>query len=416
MALNFYNAYIDNIAKSPKEEYLSEYDHVVSQDFNSSTTVQTILEETGRGTGEFNEIDARITRLIDPKTGTKQGDDWRKITYSDKVSDKVGFLYQFFDSYWITVNGDLYGMPTSSMVARKCNEKLRWYDDNGVYREIPIPLMASNAGMLLNGNKYMELANGQRDATIQNNDYTKYLKDGQEFIFGRPEKRTKYRIIHQDDTDECDTIGVRFERYQVNEELDNFELGIANYYARPIFKLTILNDDGEFVIGDTIQINYIILDKDNQQVSKDVLYESSDESVMTIDSNGIVTALTDGIATVKVSMVNNTDVFDELTLLVTATPSSNVYIDVSNSTTEITKTFTETYIWSKYDNGVLLTSNFTFEIDTSSTASSNDYDFTVINENSYSITCINEGKKLVVNILEDDGLSKQITYDLVGFW
>ena len=73
-------------------------------------------------------------------------------------------------------------------------------------------------------------------------------------------------------------------------------------------------------------------------------------------------------------------------------------------------------MWSKYDNGILLTSNFTFEIDPSSTASSNDYDFTIINGNSYSITCINEGKKLVVNVLEDDGLSKQITYDLVGFW
>ena len=416
MALSFYDAYVDNLAKSPKEEYLSEMSSLVKSDFANSTSVDTVLEETSRGSGLYEEVDVRLTRVIDPKTGGKQGDDWRKITYGELVDDKMGLLYQFFDSYWLVVNGDLSGMPTSSVIATKCNEELKWYDEYGVYREIPIPLISSDARMLLAGNKYMELASGQRDSFVQLNDYTKFLQDGQEFIFGRPEMRTKYRIVHQDDSESCELIGLRLERYQVNPEVDNLELGIANYVDRPRFSLTVLNSDSELAVSNSLQIKYSILDKDSQQVNQDVVFTSSDEDVLTVDSNGLVTAVAEGIATIDVSMAKNKDVSDELILYVVAVPSSNEYLKVDNSTLEITKTFEEIYTWDKYDNGVLLASSFTFTIDGSTTASGSDYKFTVVDGNSYKIECINEGKKVTVNIAEVGGLTKQVTYDLVGFW
>jgi hypothetical protein len=357
---------------------------------------------------------------------------------------EIGSYVEYESTTWLVINKDKRTIDTHiNGVSYECNDFIRWYDSDGVYREFPVYL--NQKSVRIDEDNYMFLMDGTRECYVQLNEHTAKIFDGKEFLLDSVSKRNKYRVINQETLNNGNALLMTFERYQINTDVDNIELGIANYANRPIFNLTILNDDSEFVIGDTIQINYSILDKDNQQVSKDVVYDvgiqtilseldsmnledmdlltlgelgytSTTEDVVSVDENGIVTALTYGIATIRVSMADNENVYDEFQLLVTATPLSNTYIDVNNSTAEIIKTLTETYTWNKYDNGVLLPSNFTFEIDPSSTASSNDYDFTIINGNSYSITCINEGKKLAVNILEDGGLSKQITYDLVGFW
>ena len=253
---------------------------------------------------------------------------------------EIGSYVEYESTTWLVINKDKRTIDTHiNGVSYECNDFIRWYDLDGVYREFPVYL--NQKSVRIDEDNYMFLMDGTRECYVQLNEHTAKIFDGKEFLLDSVSKRNKYRVINQETLNNGNALLMTFERYQINTDVDNVELGIANYENRPIFNLTILNDDSEFVIGDTIQINYSILDKDSQQVQKDVMYESSDESVMTVDSSGIVTALTDGIATVKVSMVNNIDVFDELTLLVTATPSSNVYIDVSNSTTEITKTFTE---------------------------------------------------------------------------
>ncbi len=82
----------------------------------------------------------------------------------------------------------------------------------------------------------------------------------------------------------------------------------------------------EMKIGDTLKLDYEVTP--NNATKKDVSFTSDNESVLKVDNEGIVTALSEGEATIKVSLIDTT-LSDSLTIVVTS--SKEYYLETLNS-------------------------------------------------------------------------------------
>lgn len=298
---------------------------------------------------------------------------------------------------------------------RKCNAYLRFYDSNGVYREIKARVEDENSNTTLSENKYMTLTNGELYGLVQTNSITSEIKEGSEFIFGNL-GRYKYRVSYLNDFQFNGLTILNFERYQINTEVDNLELGIANYTNRPTFTLTVSPIASQISIGDSVELDYQLLDKDSIEVEKDITWTSSDDLIATVDNDGLVSAIGNGTVSITATMTNNSSVYDSTDVEITETPIDNFEIVIDNGDLDILRTDTQTFVWSMLNNGIITTSNFTFAINSSSTATSEQYLFTTVDGNTYTIKNVIEGGTLIIDIEEDGGLTKQVTYNFVGYW
>lgn len=419
MALEFYTAYLNNLSKTPKERYIDDLDAVTDRQFQNSSSWDTIKEEDSIGAGTYSDLIVRLNKVIDPRTGTKLGDAYRKIIYQDRVSDKFGLYYQYDNRYWIASNPDLIGLPTSSTIILRCNDLLRWYDECGVYKEYPVYIDASDVGFGLNEDEHQVLTDGRIKGLVQFNDDTSKLLEGHEFLLGRENKYAKYRVSFEDDFETNEVLKLKFSRYQINSDVDNLELGIANYAKRPQFSLNILPTNTEISIGNTVQLEYSLLDKDGQKDDeRTISWESSDEDIATVDEYGIVMGIANGSASITATMTCNNTVLDSVDFLITDTPSDNIEYILTPSNESITRSDTIEFEAKKLNNGTEVIETFTFEIDSATTASSDDYVFTTLTDTTFSIKNLNEGETVVILVTPDSDVGNAFTrsLNLNGYW
>ena len=96
MALDFYNAYINNLSQTPKDRYLNDMEAVIDRQFQNSSSWDTVKEEDGIGVGTYSDLVVRLNSVLSPKTGTKLGDEYRKLIYKDRQTEpKLGLYYQY---------------------------------------------------------------------------------------------------------------------------------------------------------------------------------------------------------------------------------------------------------------------------------------------------------------------------------
>jgi len=419
MALNFYDVYINNLAETPKERYLNDMDAVIDRQFQNASDWDTVQEEDSIGAGTYTDLIVRLNKVFDPRAGIKLGDEYRKIIYKDRqTTEKLGLYYQYDSRYWIGFNPDFINLPTSSNIIVRCNDTFRWYDEDGVYREYPVYIDATDTGMGLEEDKYMALTKGRLQSYVQFNEHTAKLLEGQEFLLGREGKRAKYRISFEDDFETDAILKLKLSRYQLNKDVDNTTLGIANYTERPQFTLNVEQAIAEISIGNTIQLEATLLDKDGQESDKPIAWSSSDEDIATVDSNGLVTAIDNGSVTITAEMTNNTNVNDTSDILVTATPASTIEYVISPDLDSLLRTQDENFVVQKLDNGVVQAETFTISVDGSTTASSDEYSFEVLSSTSFNLECIKEGNSVSILIVPDADVGNSFvkTFELKGYW
>ncbi len=82
----------------------------------------------------------------------------------------------------------------------------------------------------------------------------------------------------------------------------------------PVDKVIIVEDSFDLEIGDTDALTTIITPEN--ATNKDVIYKSSDESVVTVDENGNITAIGEGIAKITATLKSDSTKTDEVTISV----------------------------------------------------------------------------------------------------
>jgi hypothetical protein len=126
-------------AGSPKDQYIDLFQKTLEDQFYNSSDWWNIQEETALGSDVYENVDVRITHVINAETGLKLGDDWKTILFkSIDHPIELGKHYIFDNSTWLTVNTELYKNLTGTCTVRRCNNTLRWIEEStGVYYEEP---------------------------------------------------------------------------------------------------------------------------------------------------------------------------------------------------------------------------------------------------------------------------------------
>lgn len=116
---------------------------------------------------------------------------------------------------------------------------------------------------------------------------------------------------------------------------DNFEFGVADYYAyAKEYSITVNHAQPiSITVGNTLQLSVSVQENQTTVTDKTVLYESSDEAIFTVSETGLVTAIAEGNATVKVVLEDDSKVTVAAEIIVEAaeTTPANYRIELTGN-------------------------------------------------------------------------------------
>ena len=336
----------------------------------------------------------RLADVVRPSSAIQRDfDDYKMIIMEDPRIEYVpqGTLFDCMGSMWLSWNPMNLSAEDGAGVIRKCKATWNHYDYYGnILKE---PLVVENTLSAASDAAYRTFVNetkGYFNITAQKNKYTSQLDNNSRIMLGTTAYRvTGYTDFLEEFTGDFDSVRLvkftaRFE--ELNERIDDVVnhiagglefswditlSGIPNIYVNHTSELipTSIRNGVEVVSTEENPITY--------------LWESSDESVCTVDEYGVVTGVGAGVAVITCKLAQNPVIKDEIPVVVedsTGTqavrfngtlPATLRYLDSA----EISASF--------YEDGEETVEPVTFEF---SGASRNAYT-TVVNGNSLTIEC-----------------------------
>lgn len=418
----------DAIQNPPKETYKAEVQQSLNDYFYQSVDWYTIQEETSVGSGQYQNVDVRVNNVINPTTADNIEDDFKKLIFPDlNHSVNLGRLYLFDDNYWITTNVDKIKSLAQTVIIRRCNNVLRWIDEQtGALYEEPCSigyLIKENRDYSTAGSAIV-VASGMIDVFFQVNARTNKIKPNQRFLFGNPNNWVAYRtegggINNFNNQKTLDNNSATLGRYSlavdyVNDQTDNLTLGIANAFTN-VYEVELNQSTGSGSIGQTIQLEETVT-LNGETVSRNVTWASSNTSIATVSSSGLVTIIATGNATITCYLQNNETIYDTCVITGTGSPVDNYQVIFSPDSNYVLEGAEKTWTVYLYKNNVQQVDTFTFSLNTNMVPTEN-YTYTVLGGNSFKIKNI---KRFLTDSLEitcTSGIySNIITVSLRGAW
>lgn len=414
-------------AKPPIGEWKDSLQEQVSKSFYNSSNWMQIQQEEPFGSKIWVEVDARINHLVNPTTGLNWGDDWKKLLFEDIQKELlIGTMFYFSNNYWLIVNAETIGNITSNAIVRRCNNLLRWVDADGGKHAQPCVLdyeiqenrdYATAGSALINPSGILSIA-------TQLNSESNAIYPNQRFLFGNADNWTAYRVfggginnfmnLQTSDVDTAGLLMLSVGVTQLNDHTDDIVNGYADLEERE-FVLNIVESSISGNIATTIQLT-ADLTKDGLTHDGTVLWSSSDVSIATVSSSGLVTFVADGTCTITAEMENRPDVSDTCPVTVTAAPVSEYQIVLSPAVNYVYEG--QTTVFSAYLvlNGSVQPDAFTFSLNPNTVPSTN-YAFNALTGNTFSIQNITMYLEDTLEITCQSGAhSKVVEVQLKGMW
>ena len=270
----------------------------------------------------------------------------------------TGSIVEWDSNYWIIVSNidDLKAYKSASMV--KSNNTLLFYtplsNENPILYEIPC--IVGNISIGNETNKYINTVDNTVPLTLPNNEITRQIKPTDTYKIGQ----NNYTISSV--ADDISVNGLLIFKLEYSE----------SQQILPSYSLSILN--GELIQvneNNPLTINAQVTDTTNNIIlsSPELIFESSDVSIATIDSvTGVVSIL--GIGNVEFSCKwlfgNDVVVMDAISVEIVAEEQNNyTYSLVGNISpdTEVKSGQTKTFTAHKFNNGIeIIDAEFDFSI------------------------------------------------------
>lgn len=308
----FFDDYL-KIIDTPKEAYKKHFQNVVNSLFDVTTTVHyDIEEEVSFGTLQFKQIDARVNNLVDAKTGQRVNDDFKKIIFSDNdYKPIIGTRYRFNNNIWIVFSTDNVKTDTASVYVRRCNNTLNTQDKFGNIHIEPCYVDYSPTETQIFKEYSMDIPRGRILVGCQLNEYTKNIKINDRYLLNGD----AYKVRIRDRFDRRETFSTESTKYlklqmdydNISEE-DNEELNIANF-IKYNYKIG-CDKKIENVSGYKGKIKPVLLNNDESvDFEYNIIYESEDNNIVSIDENGTYTLNNIGKTNIKCYLKENKDIF-----------------------------------------------------------------------------------------------------------
>lgn len=426
MSYKYMNANMEMNSRTTKDVWIEEFQKNLDYQFYNASNVWTIQEEYPYGEFTFIDQDVRIDHVINGETGMNLGDDWKTLLFP-KVDHEVtlGNYYFFDDNYWLVVNIETIKNLTATCTVRRCNNTLRWLDTLGAIRSIPCVLeyvVQKNRNYLTAGSANVT-PSGMLECQVQLNDRSNLIKPNQRFLFGNSANWTAYKVqgggvnnflnVKTLNNKSNGFIRMSFEIDYVNQDTDDLTNGIANINEN-VYDITISQSTLSGNVGQTYQLSNVVT-LNGDVVVRPVEWSTSDSDIVSVNSSGLVSFISEGSAKIRCSLSDNLAVYGECDVDVISTPITDYQVVVIPSNNIVYQGDTKTFTCRLYLNGVVQADTFTFTVDGSNVVPSTNYTFTSLTANTFSVKNLKMYLTSNLKINCTSGIhSKQIEISLKG--
>jgi hypothetical protein len=200
---------------------------------------------------------------------------------------EAGELVYWNDDYWLIIESKPHTDIVSQGTMERCNQTLKWIDDNGDIQEHPtVYYFNTRSNFGVEEGKVMNLPDGRRQTIVQLNEHTQKLKRDDRFIFGGE----VFKVIDYDYVSDEGLVNLSLQSDQYNEAKDNLELGIADYYRYVPYSMKLLNNDTNSIgINQTIQLNVEVRKGEKLISNPSLEFIVINNEIGDIDSTGLFT-------------------------------------------------------------------------------------------------------------------------------
>lgn len=229
--------------------------------------------------------------------------------------------------YWICIKTDKQYDYQEKGLLKECNDFARFIDKYEVSHSLPCVIAGKNEiSEHIAESQNIRIANNQIAFITQWNDESRLLEQDTRLIFGS----RVFEITVIDDYSNVNETGYLYiilTQDEKNNSSDDFDTKIAwNDWQTNEYAVNITNgSDIDITSGNTTQLDVVVTEKGNT-VLKDVNYYSSDVGIVTVDASGLVTAVSNGSATIEAKLDSNEAISDSITINVTAVVGDNYNI------------------------------------------------------------------------------------------
>ena len=264
---------------------------------------------------KWTKVHLRSSNVINPSTGENLSTSWQSILILDRKVDfvPIGAYVKYNNSIWIVYNPDNIASPTGNTIVIRCNTTYNTLDYYG--NIVKTPMFYAKGTVLASSPYYMELSatlDGYQHVIMQLNEVTEKITNNTRIILGKsafgmygvsdfPEEFTG-------DPNSCHIFRADL-RLQETIEADDLvnHVADAKYFS---FTLDI-GGNNTMIVGEpqtlsiTARRNGDIVQSTTENPITYVL-ASSDETIATVDQNGVVTPVSVGNCDITCSIQQNT--------------------------------------------------------------------------------------------------------------
>ncbi|GAA0366848.1 Ig-like domain-containing protein [Bacillus horti] len=236
-------------------------------------------------------------------------------------------------------------------IIRNCNYSIKFVLNGQLHEGLSI--IESRTFDVDNG-QYITMPTGKILVTHQQNEITDNIERDQRFIkMGSPWKvvgvdKSKKGLIRLT----CDV--------DVFVPGDDIENEIANADRLVTYNVYFTSDNISMILGATLQLN-VVVTANGQIVSENVLFESSDELIASVGTNGLVTAHEEGNVSITARLQRDPRVYDVIQINVEEIVEDDYSIHI-NGSDSIRQGQTLTYAATVYNNAQEVTEPVTFAL------------------------------------------------------
>lgn len=389
---------------------------------NAPNVFNDVQYEVTYGQKDFATAEmVRVDAVFEPTTGQNLGDDFKRFIFpSGFPTPYVGEMFIWKNNYWLGINSDNYQSLGKSLICRRCNNTLKWKDD---YENTVVePCIVANK--LLEAADYttsqMVTIAGYIKLYCQRNIRTNTVKETRRVMFGVAGNWTAYKVFGNGkgnftNSETTNNSSPSITELQLgasytNADVDDLVNGIADAF-RTEFSLTISDGNISQIVGFEKQLSATVK-KDNAVVSEGLTWTTTNNTVVSCTSSGVIRCLEVGTVTIRCAMTNNAAIYDQITIVVSEFPINNYSVVVTPNVGRIYEGDSQSYSCYLENNGVVTSNEFVFS---ASGAPANSYRLYITDGNNFIVQNIAKylTSPLIVSCVSG-AYSKDISIDLRG--
>ena len=272
----------------------------------------------------------RIADVVRPSSAIQRHfDDYKMVLFESPKVEYIrpGTKIVTMGSTWLTTNPVNVSGASGSALIRRCNAVWNFLDYYG--NVISEPIIVENERANANDSDAQNsqlISKGYFNVICQYNDYTRQIDTNTRFILGTAAYRvTGFSDFEMEFTGDYSTVrmlsySIRYE--EPNDAIDDMENHVAG--GKTFSWVIGVQAPNTLQAGMTAQLvasstrNGVKVE-DTEEYPISYEWESSDETVVTVDNEGVITAVAEGDATIRVKLTQNKEHYANVPISVSAT-------------------------------------------------------------------------------------------------